>query len=500
PFERISSLDVWGSGEEKLIAFILKDSSGKEKICLFDIPNAKLKLLKYPVSGPGLSWTHDGKYIVFTSSQNGVPNLSAVDWKNDQVFRLTNVLGATREVDVFPANTKIGYTNVTAKAINLLEQEVDFKSLEKKEKEKKDDADSEEKFDLATVPTSAAPEIKGGKYNPFLFLFPKWWLPWVDLVEDGLRIGGITGGEDPLREWSYILNVGYDSRSEFVNWSASIDYRGFTPILSTAFSDFTFLISSNNIFQRDVQWRTSLTWPLDFLVETATFQPRFFLRNTSFTNLSAPKILFLGLGVGFVWENVERLPYSVTTEKGFRFLASIDRYLPGAIRNGFDYWRAIGSLNLYFPIYFPTRNSVIALRSSIGWTEGAPILYSYFQVGGELPYVFQNKLFLVRGFSVNKFLARLPLVSNFEWRIPISQVWRGLGTLPLFLRQVYFVPFFDAGTDDFSDGGYIYGTGAELRFNLTAAYHLPLKIRVGVHRGIGELEKIIGFVGFAKEF
>jgi len=446
-FERISSLSIWGDGWDEIIVFIVKDPYGKQDMWTLNLRTAELmRLTDDYAEESSPTWGMDGNYIIFTSNRDGVFNIYAIHKKSKKLIRITNVIGAALESTVFPAGNKIAATNLKAKSINLVEISVNLNVLDKIRHGKEITTPKKQEFKISSYPIKPTPELPFSEYSPYHYLFPTWWLPWVDLVEDGIRIGGITGGEDPLREWSYLLNVGYDSRNQRVNWSASIDFRRFLPIFSTSFSDLTKLISATNVFQRNMEWRSAFKWPLDFLMETTTFQPRFYLQNISFTNFPSPEILFIGFGAVLTTEKTGKFPYSVTTEKGIRFLASIDRFLATSVQNDFDYWRAIGSFSGYLPIHFPSKHSVLALRSSIGWTEGAPIDYSFFQVGGELPYVLEGKLFLLRGFDINKFLASRPFVTNLEWRIPLSQTWRGWGTFPLFLKQIYFVPFFDLGT------------------------------------------------------
>ena len=500
PFERLSSVRTYERGKRgDFILFLVKDDRGDQRIVELDVKKAELKFFPIPlqeIRDP--TYTPNGENILFSATSNGVTNLFILQTSTGKIIRTTNVLGAAFQPTISPAGTKFAFIEESAKGLNVVESDFDIASFPTV-------------FEniSSTSQTSKSPEhhqmlvssnIWSDDYNPFKYVFPTWWVPWLDLVQRGIRIGGVTGGGDPLGEWNYIFDIGWDSRSKKFNWSVDVDYNKFTPITSTSYSDLTFLIAAEDVFQRERQWKTSLTWPIDFLIEKTTFQPRVYLRDTSFTNLNLPTVLFLGGGAQLNFERYFRFAYSVTNELGIRMGVSIDRLLSTTVLNDFDYWYAKGSLTGYLPLNFPTRHTVLASRAAIGWTEGAPINYAYFQVGEEVPYVFTGGEFLLRGFGINALLGKRPVVFNLELRAPVWQAWQGWGTLPLFLKQMYVVPFFDLGTQDYDDSPLKYGTGAEIRFNFTAGYQLPVTLRTGVHHGFGSLGSTLGFVGIAQEF
>lgn len=490
-FENIAGLRAWGRGGEEFILFVVKDDKGQQDIWLMDIQRAEMRKItddweedRDPV------WSFDGRKIFYSSNPGGVQNLFAIERDSGSKFQITNVIGGAIQPAVFPTMSEVAFVEETTQGYNLVETDIVYKTIR-----------SESRAEARPFrPVTSDVKSSAKRYNPFLYLFPKWWLPWVDLAQDQIRIGGMTAGEDPLKEWRYLVNLGYDSLARVFNWSADVDYSRFVPVISASYQDFTNLISEFHIFQEERNGKLAITWPGSSLLEEAAFQPRGLIRSISFTNISDRDLLFIGGGLGILWNYILQFPYSVTREFGLSIEGYADRFATLNENAPSGYWTTYGKLRGYLPIDFPTKHSVLAADGAIGWIDGIPLRYAYFQIGGEVPYIFQGGQFLVRGYNINQFAAQKPLVGNFEWRIPLLQLWRGMGTIPLFLRQLYVVPFYDIGTPNFFSNFLLQGTGADLRFNLTFLYHLPVTLKVGVYRGIGNGGSTMAYVGYAEEF
>ena len=96
----------------------------------------------------------------------------------------------------------------------------------------------------------------------------------------------------------------------------------------------------------------------------------------------------------------------------------------------------------------------------------------------------------IRGFAPYAFTGDGYAVANLEWRFPLADPQRGLGTLPIFLRRVYGAAFADAGTAgdppfQLTSGGIHVGVGAELRAEIDLSYALSFTLRLGWAHGLG---------------
>ena len=113
----------------------------------------------------------------------------------------------------------------------------------------------------------------------------------------------------------------------------------------------------------------------------------------------------------------------------------------------------------------------------LGGSDGDPAVLSFDEEASSL----------LRGFPSGRFTgSRLALV-NAEYRVPIAWIERGIGTWPLFLKNVHATAFADAG-DAWRMGGTRLGRlegswGGELSTDVVAGFVLPLTFTGGVAWG-----------------
>lgn len=131
-----------------------------------------------------------------------------------------------------------------------------------------------------------------------------------------------------------------------------------------------------------------------------------------------------------------------------------------------------------------------------GYTDGNYLFNSFFQGGGELLFYQQRGFFLDRGYVPGQYLGRRMVSLSSEYRFPLFRVERGLGMLPLYLKNVHGALVSDVLTKGFgpSPAGDPYGylsaydrffqiyhvsAGLELSSDWVLSYYLPTRIRVG---------------------
>ncbi len=159
-------------------------------------------------------------------------------------------------------------------------------------------------------------------------------------------------------------------------------------------------------------------------------------------------------------------------------IAVLDRALGG------DYGDIQGRVTLEQNVQMPWRgHQVLALRASGGASAGGLRRRGAFFVGGlpEEQDVFRSLLArtpvstagVIRGYRRGQFGGRYFFVTNAEYRIPVADVDRGLGTLPALLRRVALVPYVDAGmawTRPLTFKDVAWGVGTSLVFTFRLGY------------------------------
>ena len=119
-------------------------------------------------------------------------------------------------------------------------------------------------------------------------------------------------------------------------------------------------------------------------------------------------------------------------------------------------------------------------------------------LGGNYLVNLANSNFLLRGYPSGSFIGRKVLNANLEYVFPAVDLDRGFGSFPLFLRDLEVALFTDAmALDGYGFGRdegysptklsrYYMGSGAEMRFQTTTGYHLPLTLTLGLYYGYSE--------------
>jgi outer membrane protein assembly factor BamA len=139
-------------------------------------------------------------------------------------------------------------------------------------------------------------------------------------------------------------------------------------------------------------------------------------------------------------------------------------------------------------------------------------------VGGNYFVDLANSTFLLRGYPSGTFVGRKMVNANLEYSIPISQVDKGWGSFPLFVRDLQMALFADTMSVDGrgwqpdytnSAGGlgaytrstlneFYSSTGVEFRLNTTTGYHIPVSFTLGLYYGFnsdfgGGFSPFLGF-------
>ena len=149
---------------------------------------------------------------------------------------------------------------------------------------------------------------------------------------------------------------------------------------------------------------------------------------------------------------------------------------------------------------------VVALRAAAGRSNGDRSGMRIFHLGGAdaasdvIDFGYQA-LSLLRGFPSDAFAGSKVVVINGEYRFPIAWPQRGLGTWPLFLRNVHATVFGDAGhawSDRFRINDMKTSAGGELSIDVIAGYSLPITITGGAAWGRDGIGVVSGGTVYAR--
>ncbi|MFA4873940.1 MAG: hypothetical protein WC956_06690 [bacterium] len=360
-----------------------------------------------------------------------------------------------------------------------------------------------------------APPYKDEKYVAFgksLFL-PRFIVPYAMYGDGYVFASALTGGTDPLRWHNWVAAATYRSDANMFGYTFFYAYNRFKPVFGATAS--LFAVDYGNIaFDTDgdvtttndqvivhyFEKRHRISPYMAIPFKNNLFSLSYFYEDhQSLTKLTPAENAALNLGkfAGFMLEyrygDAEKFPASISRENGrnIRLTGSItNKHLGSGDRN--EQVIFSGDWREYVKLW---HNHVLALRSAGGMTWGDRLVQGTFAVGGALGEgQFASggsfNYFPLRGLPLSAISCTRAMLISSEYRFPIYSLQRGLGTLPLYLKEVSGAVFADYGDgwtaatrskssiktffDDF-----LLGVGAELRGDFVLGHGLPIHGRVG---------------------
>jgi hypothetical protein len=208
---------------------------------------------------------------------------------------------------------------------------------------------------------------------------------------------------------------------------------------------------------------------------------------------------YLGsLHLGYSYSNAQGTAYGISGEKGFSIGLGLDEAAEAL--GSQSTLTAIGGVATAYQLMPWARHHVLALALSGGTSTGSYVRRGLYATGGfvdESLYdsynsVFRQSAFVLRGYAPAQFIGTSYNLLNAEYRLPLLYADRGLSTLPIFLRTLSGVLFFDYGGayskidpekpfDQFHAS-----VGAELWIDAITAYFLQTNLRLGIAKGLDD--------------
>lgn len=325
-------------------------------------------------------------------------------------------------------------------------------------------------------------------YQPVAYLWPRYWIPFIYQVEGGMILQGATGNSDPAGRNSYSLLGSFDTVTRKGSYGATYTNRSLPSEIGLSYAKAeTYLGASGATLEsqnagltlandwpfnrRDMKWTLGGLW-LETNSTTTAYRrvgPRL---SWTYSNLNNPLRGWYGVHAELAHE--EFLP-----EDGYLDYGRSSLHFGQSARLGGGHRLSLQTRVALAP-RLPLQKVVIL---------GDP------NVGGNYMVNLANSDFLLRGYPSGEFVGRKTVNANLEYALPVVPLERGWGSFPLFMQDLEFALFTDAmavdGAGFLPDVGYVartlsdfyMGSGAELRLNTTAGYHLPLSFTFGLYYG-----------------
>ncbi len=200
------------------------------------------------------------------------------------------------------------------------------------------------------------------------------------------------------------------------------------------------------------------------------------------------------LRLGYSYSNVQGTAYGIGGEKGFSIGLGLDEATPAL--GSESTLTAIGGVASAYQLLPWGTHHVLALALSGGTSLGSYARRGLYSTGGfvdESLYdsytsEIRQSAFVLRGYAPGQFIGTSYNLLNAEYRLPLLYADRGLSTLPIFLRTLSAVLFFDYGgaynqIDPQKPFDQFHASiGGELWLDAITAYFMQSNLRLGIAR------------------
>jgi len=478
---RISHPDFLDS---ERIVFAERKVNGEESLRIYDLRSNKVSdVLKNYAPARAPKMTSDG--LLFLSEKNGVTNLYLADFRLDGAVAITN--SATQVMGGTIDRNQIYYSQLTGKGFEIFREPIHkFPRL----------ATVESPIDNHWPDVDNAiehPAATDDDYSPMSYLWPQYWVPLVSYIPQGVAFQAITGANDPLQKHAYFLNATYDTLTNRSGGGAQYNLSVANGTLSALGQVQNYYYYAYNLTSTSSVEELSYTMPFSRNIKGWQMGYR---GDHYLTDIPGVKTYeYAGPAVSLGYSNATQKPTQITPETGGSFIVDYQQFF--ASLGNVDFARTRANGTYYISALLPKRTALMAKVQSV-WSQRNRSVLLGSTAGGDYSLSLQSEIpYVVRGYPIGEFVGWSVATGSLEYRFPIIDSPMGQDTTPIFLRRWHGAVFADTVTLDgvyynqntntsalTGLGSFYYGTGAELRSDMTLGYHLPATLRFGVYYGL----------------
>jgi hypothetical protein len=527
------------SPDGKRVAFSAWREGGYRDIYVYDRPSGEVtRLTKSRWLDTAPTWTPDGRYLLFSSDRSaGVMNLHAYELETGELFQVSNVLGGAFEPAISHDGQRIAYLGFSSTGYDLWVMPFDPSNWLEALPNTGNRPLADEFEPTIDSDRGRAPSLNSRRYQAWRTFFPRTLMPSAiefQSTEDFLTglsvttdISDFVGNHRVAGKVEYLPSVqrvvglaAYSYTRFFTNfhfnygrnyrqWDDRFYRYAYDQSESELSGDAAYTVVGHREIITDAQATTSVP-VLRSAEKSASLGLTYSLRR--YNNLddgvpvdpNAPAAVlpesgnYAGIQLNFSYSDLEGVRYAFRSNKGRAVGATIGVYDPVL---GSNYRDLRAEATFSQRIGMPWRgHQVLGLRFASGATAGGLRRRGGFNLSGIGSYQDTIRTVLnrgtssevrrLRGYGANASFGRYYGLLQTEYRIPIWDVDRGIGSaVPLALERVAFVMFSDWGMawtlpPQLED--LLGSVGASLLFDLNVGYGDAVRLKFLYARGLDE--------------
>jgi hypothetical protein len=347
-------------------------------------------------------------------------------------------------------------------------------------------------------------------YSVIPSIWPRTWVPYANFTPGNFSFGDLISGFDATDRHRYTLDIGYDTLSQKADWSAQYQNRTLGPTFSffagNSLSTANYSGGSIYTYTRDTLFSIDALYPFFWTYSYLTPELTFNLDKTYYyypgfdtptANFDYQTKFLPSVDVIMSHSSAEKTRLGISSEEGRDLTVGSRVYLDNGngtetakgliadkeyLRLGNSHFVLVPSVQASYTTANPATNR--NLNSDVVLQGLLPVL-----IGG-FPNTSLSSL-PIRGYPGMTFYVKSAVVSSLDLRFPLADIFRGWGTNPFFLDQIYGFVFGEAtylpdGANFFrSSSGpkSLPSTGGGLTASMEAFVDLPIAISLEYHYG-----------------
>lgn len=484
------------------ILYAVRDPQGQEHLAVTNLKTkASRSILEtYPDARFPLVANEE---IYFTSSLNGTHNIYVTDRNFRTARPLSHTLTSLMTPALDPQKKDLYATEMTADgpAVVLLEKKDQLEAGAALPVIRPLMADRYP-VNLRPSTTSTKETYPVSDYSAASHLWPHYWIPFFasSTSSNGVVVQAMTSGFDPLKKNIYQASASWDSAVNRGSFEGSyINNMTSNSYLAQAYQTNTYLVSGSNALTNSggTLGVSPDLWSFNRYT-TGMLSWRYL--NTEFGTTT--KIKRTGPALSLSYSNFSMSGEEISPESGMSGYFSAVNYIESKDYVAHSQFAAGG--NFYFSKWLPARHALAFKLNAVYTPEKISSILGVSTIS-LMPYQDSiNPSYVMRGYLNGQFLGRTLVNTNIEYRFPLRSIYFGSGTDPVFLRRLHGALVADGVALDGSaynptiqdpslnpfDSVVItnrsfWSAGAELRFETTVGYVLPLTLVFGVYNPMG---------------
>lgn len=479
------------SRDNEKIVFVKKDLNGIYSLNILDINTQNISEIyssKDVIAFP--SFSKDSKKIFFVTDKTGVFNLAEIDIETKNVNILTNLFNGILRPNftddylyfIYPTSNGFNLGRINNNLSSLSPPSIKKIVYPNKIEIEKSDKNFEEK-----------------DYSPIETLVPRFFLPNLFTDYEGTVLGVFTANQDILGKHTYFLEIDYGLQSLELYYKLSYTNESFKPSIS--------LLSYSQPILYYKFYRIADFWERETVLDISadfklplpkshklTIGARFenknslsVLKNNTFYGIPIFEGEKNSIYLSFLYGRFGKAPLSLGSESGYEIELTMNKYLTdlGSDIKGYDILFFFGK---YFQLGEIYKHRTLLLDFKAGFSEETKTAQNAFSLGG-IPSI--TNPFYLRGYPQNFLTGKYISTLSLEYKYPISYIFKGPGTKPVFMEKLYNVIFYDAGSvwdeqNSFKKENIRNSIGTELRADVTLGYWAKVTPILGIAQGLNK--------------